>query len=379
MRAIGDALAGQYPENRFKTATVIPLQQRLTGSLEATLWVLMSAVGVVWLIGCANIANLLLARAAGRTREIALRAALGAGRVRVMRQLLTESCVLAGGAGLAGLLLASLLVQGVVALSPANVPASTTRGSTRPSSCSRSLSLVSTGLRARAGLHASRLDLSNALKQGGSKATASRAGARLRSVLVVAEVALSVILLATAGLLVRSFLALQQVDLGFTTDRVLVACYRIWSDDVTEDLWTRSRFCADVLDRLRTCLGSALRRAWPTWGWGESPGHLATSIFKAGQRGDRASGRKRSTTITADYFKTLEIPLRAGRDFDRTDTPSGRGSPSSTRPWHAPPFQGSRPSDSVFRPGQIVRRPGWRSSGWLATLVGRTQVNPPGR
>ena len=95
MRTIGDALARQYPENRLKTVSLIPLQERLTGNLQATLWVLMGAVGVVWLIGCANIANLLLARAASRTREIALRAALGAGRGRVVRQLLTENCVLA--------------------------------------------------------------------------------------------------------------------------------------------------------------------------------------------------------------------------------------------------------------------------------------------
>jgi ABC-type antimicrobial peptide transport system permease subunit len=106
MRTIGDALARQYPQNRLKNVSVIPLQERLTGNLRVTLWALMSAVGVVWLIACANIANLLLARATGRTREIALRAALGAGRSRVMRQLLTESCVLAGAAGLSGLLLA---------------------------------------------------------------------------------------------------------------------------------------------------------------------------------------------------------------------------------------------------------------------------------
>ena len=122
MRTIGDTLARKYPENRAKTVTLIALQERLTGNLQVTLWMLMTAVGVVWLIGCANIANLQLARAAGRTREIALRAALGAGRGRVVRQLLTESCVLAGAAGMAGLLLAAVLVQGLVELSPSNLP-----------------------------------------------------------------------------------------------------------------------------------------------------------------------------------------------------------------------------------------------------------------
>ena len=239
MRTIGDTLARQYPENRLKTVTLIPLQERLTGNLQVTLWVLMSAVGVVWLIACANIANLLLARAAGRTREIALRAALGAGRGRVVRQLLTESCVLAGVAGLAGLLLASMLVQGLVALSPANLPRiDDVRMDTTVLLFALGLSLVSTVLFGLVpALHASRLDLSDALKQGGSKATASRASTRLRSALVVAEVALSVILLAAAGLLLRSFQALQHVDLGFTTDRVLVAYteYAVNDDDGDTD------------------------------------------------------------------------------------------------------------------------------------------------
>src|SRR5262245_7052214 len=122
MRTIGDALARQYPENRLKTVSLTALQERLTGNFQTTLWVLMGAVGAVWLIGCANIANLLLARAAARTREIALRAALGAGRGRVVRQLLTESGVLAGFAGLAGLLVGMTLVRAVVALAPAELP-----------------------------------------------------------------------------------------------------------------------------------------------------------------------------------------------------------------------------------------------------------------
>ena len=186
MRTIGDNLARQYPENRLKTVTVIPLHERLTGSLQATLWVLMIAVGVVWLIACANIANLLLARAAGRTREIALRAALGAGRGRLVRQLLTEGCVLAGVAGLAGLMLASILVQGVVALSPANLPRiDEVRIDPTVVLFALGLSLGSTVLFGLVpALYASRLDLSDALKQGGSRATGARASTRLRSALV---------------------------------------------------------------------------------------------------------------------------------------------------------------------------------------------------
>src|SRR5262245_54374992 len=180
----------------------------------------MSAVGLVWVIACANIANLLLARAAGRTREIALRAALGAGRGRVIRQLLTESCVLAGVAGLAGLLLALLIVGGVVALSPVDLPRiSDVRIDMNALLVALGLSLLSTALFGLVpALHASRIDLSDGLKQGGTKATASRTSTKIRSMLIVAEVALSVILLTTAGLLVRSYQALQHVDLGFTKD-----------------------------------------------------------------------------------------------------------------------------------------------------------------
>ena len=138
MRTIGDTLARQYPENRLKRVTVIPLQERLTGNLQATLWVLMSAVGVVWLIGCANIANLLLARAAGRTREIALRAALGAGRGRVVRQLLTESCVLAGWPGWQVSCWHRRSCRHSPRCHPPACPASTRCGWTGPSSCSRS-------------------------------------------------------------------------------------------------------------------------------------------------------------------------------------------------------------------------------------------------
>jgi putative ABC transport system permease protein len=323
MRTIGDALARQYPENRLKSVALISLRERLTVSLQATLWVLMGAVGVVWLIGCANIANLLLARAASRTREIALRAALGAGRGRVVRQLFTENCVLGGVAGLASLLLASTLVQGVVALAPADLPRiDEVRIDPTVVLFALGLSLASTVIFGLVpALHASRLELSDALKQGGPKATASKASARLRSAMVVAEVTLSVILLAAAGLLLRSFLTLQHVDLGFTTDRVLVAFTEYTVKEDGSDIPVRIRFFADVLDRLRAVPGVSAASGVAFMGMGREPRPPRDYFIEGrpdGQPGERSQAEMHA--ITADYFKTLEIPVLAGRDFARTDT-----------------------------------------------------------
>jgi predicted permease len=377
MQTIGDTIASHYPENRLKRVTVIPLQKRLTGNLHATLWVLMSAVGVVWLIGCANLANLLLARAAGRSREIALRAALGAGRGRVVRQLLTESCVLAGAAGLAGLLLASTLVQGLAALSPANLPGIDEMRMDRPVLLfALGLSLVSTVLFGLVpALHGSRLDLSGALKQGGSKATGTRASARFRSALVVVEVALSVILLVTAGLLLRSFQTLQHVDLGFTKDRVLVAdtVYAV-RDDVSEDLQTRSRFYADVLDRLRAVPGVRAASGVAFLGMGREPRSPRDFYIQGrpeGRPGDRPQAEYHA--ITADYFKTLEIPLRAGRDFESTDTPERPRVAIINETLARTAFPGESPIGERIRTGTNSRAP-WME---IVGIVGDTRWQDP--
>jgi putative ABC transport system permease protein len=376
MRAIGDTLARQYPENRLKTVTLIPLQERLTGNLQATLWVLMSAVGVVWLIGCANIANLLLARAAGRTREIALRAALGAGRGRVVRQLLTESCVLAGVAGLAGLLLASMLVQALAALSPANLPRiDDVRMDTTVVLFALGLSLSSTVLFGLVpALHASRLTLSHALRQGGSKATVSKTTSRLRSALVVTEVALSVILLAAAGLLLRSFQALQHVDLGFTTDRVLVAYTEYAVTEDPADLRTRSRFYADVLDRLRALPGVSAASGVAYLGMGREPRTPRDYFIQGrpeGQPGERPQAEFHA--ITADYFKTLEIPVRAGRDFDRTDAPERPPVAIINETLARIGFPGESPIGQRIRTGTSSRAP-WME---IVGVVGDTRWQDP--
>jgi predicted permease len=319
MRILGATLARQYPENRLKSVSLIPLHERLTGSLRATLWTLLAAVGVVWLIACANIANLLLARAAGRTREVALRAALGAGRGRVVWQLLTENGMLAGAAGLAGLLLAWMLLEGVVLLAPADLPRiDELRMDPTVLLFAIGISMISTAIFGVVpALHASRLDLSGGLKQGGSKATASKASTRLRSAMVVVEVALSFVLLAASGLLLRSFVTLQRQDLGFTTDRVLVA----FTEHPVKD---RIRFFADVLDRLRAVPGVSAASGVALLGMGVEP-RPPRDYFIDGRPEGRSGERPQAEfhDITDDFFKTLEIPVLAGRDFAMTDTVEG--------------------------------------------------------
>jgi putative ABC transport system permease protein len=322
MQALGDNLARQYPENRFKTVALIPLQDRMTGDVKIMLWLLLGAVIVVLLIACANIANLQLARSAARTREIALRAALGAGRGRVMRQLLTENSVLMGLATCAGLILAAWLIRGLTALSPADLPRlDEVRIDRAVLLFAVGLSLSSTLLFGLApAIHATRLDLSEALKIGGSKGATSGGGARLRAMFVVAEVALSVILLVAAGLLLRSFQALQQVDLGFTTERVLAAYtqYPVGSD---EDRRNRITFYADFLDRLRATPGVSSAAGAAFLPMGKEPRPARDYFIQGrpeGQPGERPKAEIQA--ITPDFFKTLEIPIRAGRDFERTDT-----------------------------------------------------------
>jgi putative ABC transport system permease protein len=369
MRTIGDALARRYPENRLKTVTLVPLHERLTGSSRSTLWVLMGAVALVWLIACANIANLLLARAAFRTREIALRAALGAGRGRVVRELLTESCLLASLAGLAGLLLASMFVRGVAAWSPANVPRiDEVQIDLTVLLFALGLSLISTVLFGFApAVHASRLGLSDALKQGGSKATVSKAGTRIRSALVVAEVALSIILLANAGLLVRSFQALQHVDLGFTTSRVLVAYTEYAVTDDPADLLVRSRFYADVLYRLRAVPGIAAASGVAYLGMGREPRTPRDYFIEGRPKGPPGEQPQAEFhAITPDYFKTLEIPVRAGRDFNRADTPEQPRVAIINEALARTAFPGESPIGQRVRTGTSSRAPWMEIVGVVA-------------
>ncbi len=322
MRTLGDNLAVQHPENRLKSVTLVPLQDRLTGGVQNMLLLLMAAVIVVLLIACVNVSSLLLARAAARAREMALRAALGASRGRLLLQLLTESCVLGVFAATVGLVLASAFLWAFVAWLPADLPRlNEVRIDASVVLFAYGLSLVSVvffGL--LPALYASRLDLSQTLKQGGGAKGTSAGSHGLRSAQVIAEVALSVVLLVAAGLLLRSFNELQQVNVGFATDRVMVA-YTQYPSNSDEDRRKRIRFYADVIEQLSALPGvtAAAGVAFLPMGKERRP---AREYLVEGTAEALPGARPKAefNAITPGYFHALEIPLHAGRDFSRTDT-----------------------------------------------------------
>jgi putative ABC transport system permease protein len=218
MKAIANALSAEYPKtNSGSSVTIVSLTEYFVGDIRPMLLILLGAVGLVLLIACANVANLLLARSSSRSKEIAIRTALGAGRWRVVRQLLTESVLLALLGGGAGLLLA---LWGIDLIRSASIDSIPTTAEIKLDSTVLFFTLAIAVLTGAIfglvpAIQASRSDLNDALKEGGRSGTAAAAKQRARGLLVIFEVALSLVLLVGAGLLVRSFARLRQTELGF--------------------------------------------------------------------------------------------------------------------------------------------------------------------
>lgn len=323
MRRIDKRLADAYPaENRNRRTVLDPLLDRIVGDTSNTLWVLFGAVCLVLLIACANFANLLLARCISRHRELTIRAAMGAGKMRLVRLILTESVILAILGGLLGLILAQWSVEALLALKPDELPRMDSIGLDLRVLGFTMLVAVLTGLifGIAPAWSGSRVDLNAALKDG-ERGGASTARRRLRSSLVVVEMAMALILLIGAGLLIRSFWQLRSVDPGFSTGNLMTMRIELPEKrykEIPKQNQYRQALLTEVnsLPRVRAALVSELPLS------GDSLNHDFTREGWNLPVGNEPSVETRS--IQGDYFKAMNIPLLAGRDFNELDNESSQ-------------------------------------------------------
>ena len=316
-------LEQQFPEsNKGWGATVFPIVADTVRLYDTALWVMMAAVGFVLLIACANVANLMLARASGRQREIALRAALGASRWRIVRQLLTESVIVALIGGALGMLIGFWGIDALRAANPGDAarfaPGWYQLGINVP------VLMFTLGLSLFSGivfglapaLQVSKPNLNDSLKEGSRQTTGS--SHRLRSSLVVLEVALSLMLLVGAGLLGRSFLSLLKTDPGFNPDNVLTMNLVLPIAKYREDP-QRVAFYQDLVQRVKANPGvesAALVSHLPLGGANASDSYLVEGVPEPAP-GQEYDGRYR--VATPDYFRTMGISLVRGRSFTDQD------------------------------------------------------------
>jgi putative ABC transport system permease protein len=315
-------LEAQYPDtNTRRRARVVSLHEDLVGPVRPALLILLGAVGFVLLIACANVANLMLARAASRSREIAVRTALGATRRRVVRQLMTESMLLSVAGGAAGLLLAVWGVDAIVRLSPAAVPR------LAETSIDARVFLFALGVSALTGLifglapalQASKTDLAVSLKEGGRGGSAGKSQGRLRSALVVTEVALSLMLLVGAGLLVKSFRQLLTTDPGYSPARVLAVTVALNTKRFADDE-SRAAYFREAVARLGQLPGveaAGLTRLLPL---GRSDIFRSFNIAGRPPFAPGSRNNARNYAVSPEYFRVMSVPVRRGRTFGASDT-----------------------------------------------------------
>ena len=322
LAGVARRLEKQYPDEQAgRSVRLVSLSDDVVGYVRPVLLVLFGAAVVVLLVACLNVANLLLARSTDRNRELAVRCALGAGRARLVRQMITESLVLAVGGAAIGALIAQWGVQAFVTLA----------GSTLPRSADvrfdggvfaflvAAAALMALGVGIAPALRASRADVKSTLNAGGSRAVA-RGGDRSRDALIVSEIALALLLVAGAGLLVRTFVHLRSADTGMRADNVLTFRVSVPAERYP-DTAIATRFYAPALERIQALPGvshAGAISALPLSQWGINgdfsieghPPAPASSPYRAEWR-----------AVGGEYFTALGIPLLRGRNFTEADKP----------------------------------------------------------
>ena len=322
MSAIADQLQQEYPNIlEGYGVNLVPLHEQVVGKTRLALLVLLGMVVFVLLIACANVANLLLARAAVREREIAIRMALGAGRGRLIRQLLTESILLGLLGGAAGLLIANWGLQALIALSPEDTPRLDQINIDRRVLLFTFAVSLLTGLLFGLvpALQASKADLNESLKEGGRSSTGGVRGRRIRSLLVVFEIGLSLVLLIGAGLMIKSFMRLRDVSLGFKPDRLMTMNLQL----------SRSRyqgrqghdFYQKLIQRVEAMPGVESAAAITDIFIDALPNSASFAV--EGKPPASAADQIEAPIdfVTPGYFRAMGIPLLLGRDVDERDVP----------------------------------------------------------
>jgi predicted permease len=329
MKAAGERFRAQYPKfmDKNESVAVVPLGEATVGDVKPALLILLGAVAFVLVIACANVANLLLARAAVRQREFAIRASIGADRWRVVRQLLTESVLLAGLAGILGFALGSWGVRGILLLAPGNIPRLTDPDGVhaaippldwRVASFTIGIALL-TGIvfGLYPALNTSNPDLASTLKETSGRSGVSRGQHRARSVLVVAEIALALVLLIGAALLIRTFVGLQNVNPGFDAHNVLTLRTSMAGADYATTAKVDA-FVTQAVRRLESLPGveaAASTLMLPVECCVDLPFNIVGKPPAQGQY----NGDEQWRSVSPHYFQAFKIPVLRGRIFRESD------------------------------------------------------------
>ncbi len=323
MDTINQRLAQNYGEtNSGWGVRLTELRESLVGELRTSLLVLLGAVAFVLLIACANVANLLLARAAYRQKEIALRTALGASRLRVVRQLLTESVLLSLVSGVAGLGLSLWFLKLLIAITPANTPRVKEIGIDWRVFAFTFAATILAGIMFGLfpALQTSRPDLNETLKDSGQRGSETGGRNRVGSLLIVSEIALSFILLAGAGLMIKSFLHLREINPGFNPDNVLVMRVTLPPGKYS-DGEPRAQIYKQLVDAVKATPGVQSAGTVLSLPLGADTLNLFRAVIREGRpmTPDEQTDVQH-LPVSPDYFQTLQIPLKAGRTFTDQDT-----------------------------------------------------------